>query len=87
MEPNPGRSLYGTSRRRICTGACPFFAPEYLGGRKLAGLGSCLKHGSEAEVTVGTLCLWHRDSAPQAVAAAMPQVIHLVPAVSQPLAS
>ena len=49
------------ARHRICSGACPFFSPEYDRGRKIAGIGRCEKHDSQLRVQVGDFCLWARE--------------------------
>ena len=58
-------TMFSPSRRRICSGACPFFVPEYLAGRKVPGVGICAKHASGASVSVGTPCLWLSKTAGQ----------------------
>lgn len=46
---------------RVCSGACPFFEPEYVMGRKVAGTGACEKHRGGTIVHVGHPCLWPRS--------------------------
>jgi hypothetical protein len=48
----------GTAFPRICSGACPFFSSIYAQGRKVAGTGSCLNHGSDMPTRVGDTCAW-----------------------------
>ena len=43
-------------RRRVCSGACPFFMERYRDGRKIAGCGTCSRGCAELDVHVGTLC-------------------------------
>ena len=43
---------------RICSGACPFFVTVYDQGRKVAGIGCCVNHGSETTTRVGAKCAW-----------------------------
>jgi hypothetical protein len=50
------------TRQRVCSGACPFFTPEYDRGRKIAGIGRCEKHDSQLRVQVGDFCLWTQPS-------------------------
>ena len=51
------------ARQRICSGACPFFTPEYDRGRKIAGIGRCEKHDSQLRVQVGDVCIWTQPGA------------------------
>ncbi|HZT06999.1 MAG TPA: hypothetical protein VFC51_08200 [Chloroflexota bacterium] len=53
-------SAHGQERVRVCSGGCPFFSPEYVNGRKLAGMGCCQKHDSQLTVRVGNACIWPR---------------------------
>jgi hypothetical protein len=43
---------------RICSGACAFFNPVYMQGRKIAGKGTCANHAAESETAVGSPCIW-----------------------------
>jgi hypothetical protein len=58
MASNRILGLHRAWRRQVCTGACPFFASEYVAGRRVPGVGTCERHASEVAVTVGIECLW-----------------------------